>query len=201
MTEKEKMISGRLYCAQDETLRREHASALRLTRLFNRTTEEESARRGELLRDLFASVGKNVTIEPTFRCDYGRNIHIGDNFFANFDCIILDVCTVTIGSDVLFGPRVSLYTAAHPLDAEVRRSGLEYGQPIHIGDTVWIGGNAVINPGVSIGARSIIGSGSVVTKDIPPDVVAAGNPCRVIRAINDTDRAYWKRLRQAHTEE
>ncbi len=146
-------------------------------------------------------MGKNVTIEPTFRCDYGRNIHIGDNFFANFDCIILDVCTVTIGSDVLFGPRVCLYTAAHPLDAEVRRSGLEYGQPIHIGDTVWIGGNAVINPGVSIGARSIIGSGSVVTKDIPPDVVAAGNPCRVIRAINDTDRAYWKRLRQDHTEE
>ena len=201
MTEKEKMISGRLYCAQDEPLRREHASALRLTRLFNRTTEEESARRGELLRELFASVGKNVTIEPTFRCDYGRNIHIGDNFFANFDCIILDVCTVTIGSDVLFGPRVCLYTAAHPLDAEVRRSGLESGQPIHIGDTVWIGGNAVINPGVSIGARSIIGSGSVVTKDIPPDVVAAGNPCRVIRAINDTDRAYWKRLRQDHTEE
>lgn len=200
MTEKEKMLSGKLYSAQDETLRREHASALRLTRLFNLTTEEESVRRAELLRELFASVGDNAVIEPTFRCDYGRNIHIGDNFFANFDCIILDVCPVTIGSDVLFGPRVSLYTAAHPLDAEVRRTGLEYGKPIHINDGVWIGGNSVINPGVTIGARSVIGSGSVVTKDIPPDVIAAGNPCRVIRAVDETDRAYWERLRQEYAQ-
>lgn len=198
MTEKERMLSGTLYSAQDESLRREHAAALRLTRLFNLTTEEEGERRAGLLRELFASVGKNAVIEPAFRCDYGRNIHIGDNFFANFDCIILDVCTVEIGSDVLFGPRVCLYTAAHPLDAEVRRSGLEYGQAIRIGDGVWIGGNAVVNPGVSVGARSIIGSGSVVTKDIPPGVIAAGNPCRVIRAVNDADRACWERLRQEH---
>lgn len=199
MTDYERMVSGKLYSVQDATLRKEHLRALRLTRLFNQTTEEEVERRTELLQTLFASTGKNIVIEPTFRCDYGSNIHIGENFFANFDCIILDVCPVTIGSDVLLGPRVCLYTASHPLDPDVRRSGLEYGSPIHIGDNVWIGGSSVINPGVSVGDHSIIGSGSIVTRDIPSHVVAAGNPCKVIRSLTDADRIYWEHLRQEYS--
>lgn len=112
-----------------------------------------------------------------------KNIFVGENFYANYDCVIIDVCRVTIGRNVLLGPRVGIYTAAHPLDAETRATGAEFGAPIEIGDDVWIGGNAVILPGVKIGARSVIGAGSVVTKDIPADVVAAGTPCRVLRRL------------------
>lgn len=188
------MLAGRLYIAQGEELAHEGRRAKRLTRQFNLTTEEELDKRRDILKDLLGSAGKNIYIEPPFRCDYGSHIYIGDNFYANYDCIIIDVCDVHIGKNVFFGPRVCLYTAGHPLDAEVRNTLLEFGKPITIGDSVWIGGNTVVNPGVTIGSQVVIGSGSVVTKDIPGGVIAVGNPCRVLREINEADRAYWRQL-------
>lgn len=183
MTEKEKMLAGEYYTASDPELVALRQNARRLTRLYNATTEEEHARRRELLAELLGAMGEGVYIEPPFRCDYGRNIIAGDNFYANFDCVILDVCKVTIGRNVKFGPRVGVYTAGHPIDAPTRNALLEFGKPITIGDNVWIGGSAVILPGVTIGANTVIGAGAVVTKDIPANVVAAGNPCRVIKNI------------------
>lgn len=198
MTEKDKMLQGKLYMASDKELKRMYLDSMNLTRSYNLTEHSEEEKRQSLLKKLFGSVGKGVTIIPPFRCDYGKNIYIGNQFFANYDCIILDVCKVEIGDRVMFGPRVCLYTAAHPIDALVRASGLEYGKEIHICDDVWIGGNSVISGGVTIGARSIIGSGSIVTKDIPSDVIAAGNPCRVIRKITENDREEWVKKAQKH---
>lgn len=198
MAEREKMMSGALYRADDPELTAARRSARRLTRLYNATTEEEPERRRELLAELLGTVGKGCYIEPSFRCDYGRNIHVGDGFYANFDCVILDVAPVTIGKNVFFAPRVGVYTAGHPIDAEVRSEGLEFGKPIVIGDDVWVGGNVVINPGVTIGSDVVIGSGSVVTRDLPDHVVAAGNPCRVLRSITREDRAYWLKLREEY---
>ena len=185
MTEREKMLAGELYLAGDAELTELRQRARRLTRLYNSTTEDEGERRTKILGELFGSMGKNIYIEPTFRCDYGGNISVGDNFYANFDCIILDVCKVTIGSNAFLAPRVGIYTATHPLDAATRNTLLEYGKPITIGNSVWIGGNAVILPGVTIGDNTVIGAGSVVTKDIPANVVAVGNPCRAVRKISD----------------
>ncbi len=198
MTEKERMLSGALYRADDPELAAARQRARRLTRLYNATTEEEQDRRRELLGQLLGGMGRGTYIEPTFRCDYGCNITVGDGFYANFDCVILDVAPVTIGSHVFFAPRVGVYTAGHPIDAGVRNEELEYGKAITIGDDVWVGGNVVINPGVTIGSDVVIGSGSVVTRDIPDHVVAAGNPCRVLRAITDEDRAYWRGLREEY---
>ncbi len=191
MTEKEKMLAQQLYDSRDKELRSDAARSRRLTRLFNSTTEEQADCRTQLLKELFGSTGERIYVEPPFRCDYGCNTYIGENFYANFDCIILDVANVYIGDNCLFGPRVCLYTPGHPIDAEVRSSGIEFGKEIRIGNNVWIGGSAVINPGVTIGNNVVIGSGSVVTKDIPDNVVAAGNPCRVIRPITDEDKQYW----------
>lgn len=137
------------------------------------------------------SIGENFKIQTPFYCDYGNNIYVGDNFFANFDCLILDVAEVHIGDNVMFAPRVNIFTAGHPIDAEVRNTNLEFGMTVTIGDNVWVGGNVTINPGVNIGDNVVIGSGSVVTRDIPSDTVAVGNPCRVIRAITDADKKYW----------
>ncbi|QAT49585.1 sugar O-acetyltransferase [Caproiciproducens sp. NJN-50] len=198
MTEKEKMLSGRLYIAQDEELARMNQNAKRLIRLFNQTNEEESGKRIVYLKELFGLTGENIWIEPTFHCDYGCHIFVGENFYANYDCLIIDVCTVTIGDHVLFGPRVCVYTAAHPIDAEVRATGLEYGKPVAIGNDVWVGGNTVINPGTTIGNNVVIGSGSVVTKDIPSGVIAAGNPCKVLRPITDEDSKYWNTKRKEY---
>lgn len=191
MTEKDKMLLGQLYSAQDSILIHERKTAKLLTRLYNQTSEEELDKRNDYLKKLFGSVGKNIWIEPTFRCDYGYNIYIGDNFYANYDCILLDVCRITIGENVMFGPRVCIYTAAHPIDAEVRSNGLEYGKPVNIGNNVWIGGNTIINPGITIGDNVIIGSGSVVTKDIPSGVIAVGNPSKILRELAEEDRTYW----------
>ena len=196
MSEKEKMLAGELYIAMDEELRNDFFKAKKLTRLYNRTTEEEGDYRKQLLRELFESTGENFYIEPPFRCDYGCHISIGENFYSNYDCIILDVCKVKIGNNVLFGPRVSIYAAAHPIDAEIRNTGLEYGKPVTIGDNVWVGGSTVINPGVTIGNNVVIGSGSVVTKDIPDNVIAVGNPCKVLRQITEEDKNYWEVKRQ-----
>lgn len=186
------MLSEQLYIAKDEELGRDNSRARKLTRLINGTTEEQGEYRVALFKELFGKTGENLWLETPFHCDYGCHIYVGENFYANYDCIMLDVCDIIIGDNVLFGPRVSVYTAAHPIDAGVRNAQLEYGRKIRIGNSVWVGGNTVINPGVTIGDEVVIGSGSVVTKDIPSGVVAAGNPCRVIRKITGEDKAYWE---------
>jgi len=192
MTEKERMLSGRLYKANDAELGKDFARARRLTRRINATTEEQLEERQNLFRELFGGAGEGLWIEAPFHCDYGSHIYVGDNFYANYDCIMIDVCDIHIGNNVFLGPRVCIYTAGHPIDEQVRDMQLEYGKPVRIGNSVWIGGNTVINPGVTIGDNVVIGSGSVVTKDIPSGVVAVGVPCRVLREITGTDRDYWQ---------
>ncbi|ACV63884.1 transferase hexapeptide repeat containing protein [Desulfofarcimen acetoxidans DSM 771] len=179
-TEKEKMLNGELYYASDSQLIKEREKSRRLTRLFNHTLETEYERRVELLKELLGSTGANLYIEPNFRCDYGYNIHVGNNFYANFDCIILDVCEVRIGDNCFIAPGVHIYTATHPLNPVERASGAEYGKPVTIGNNVWIGGKAIINPGVTIGDNVVIASGAVVTKNVPSNVVVGGNPAQVI---------------------
>ena len=183
-SEKDKMLAGELYDPMDHELEAGRLKARELCRRLNASREEEKAERRELLDELFGAA-TDVWMQPPFYCDYGSNISLGRKVFFNFNCVVLDVAPVTIGNHVLFGPAVQVYTAMHPMDAAERRAGLESGLPISVGDDVWIGGGAIICPGVNIGARSIIGAGSVVTKDIPDDVFAAGNPCRVIRRLRD----------------
>ena len=183
MTEREKMLSGEWYFAGDPELVALRQNARRLTRLFNNTTEEQSQERQKLLRELFGKIGPGCEIEPPFRCDYGCFLLIGKGFFANFNCVILDCAPVTIGDNVLFGPGVQIYTAYHPLEAEPRRELQEAAKPITIGNNVWVGGNAIILPGVTIGDNSIIGSGTVVTKNVTEGVVVVGNPGRIVREV------------------
>ena len=199
MTNKELMLMGELYKLNDDKeLNEDFMRARRLTRLFNSMTEEQMEERKEIIKELFKSTGENVHVEQTFHCDYGCHISVGENFYANYDCIMVDVCEIIIGDNVLLAPRVGIYTAGHPIDAAVRNEGLEFGKPVIIGDNVWIGGNAVINPGVTIGSGVVIGSGSVVTKEIPDHVVAVGNPCRVLRKINEEDKIYWEKEREKY---
>ena len=198
MTERERMLAGRLYIARGEEIGADFMRARKLVEAFNRAGCDDFEGRDALLRELLGAFGEGGAIVPPFHCDYGKHIFIGKRFMANYDCIMLDVCPITIGDDVLFGPRVGLYAAAHPIDAGVRREGLEYGAPIVIGNGVWLGGNVVVNPGVTIGDGAVIGSGSVVTRDIPANVVAAGVPCRVLREIGDADRDYWRSLRDEY---
>ena len=192
MTEKDLMLAGELYDSRDAQLQEDCRRSRQLTRLFNATTEEQMEYRVELLKKLFKRTGEKIYIEPPFRCDYGSNITIGENFYANFDCIILDVAEVFIGDNVLFAPRVSVYTVGHPTDTFTRNLFLGNAKRIFIGNNVWIGGNTVINPGVRIGDDSVIGAGSVVTHGIPENVVAAGNPCRVLREISEEEKQYWR---------
>ncbi|MCI8365165.1 MAG: hypothetical protein HFG34_09485 [Eubacterium sp.] len=190
-SEKEKMLSGKLYIC-DAALRTEATEARKITAVYNQTTNVEISKRTELLTRLFKKVGKTPYIEPPFRCDYGSNITVGDEFYANFDCIMLDCANIKIGDHVFFGPKVNIYTACHPIYAPVRNQQLEYAKEVTIGDDVWIGGNVTINPGVHIGNNVVIGSGSVITSDIPDGVVAAGNPCRILRRISEADKKYWE---------
>jgi maltose O-acetyltransferase len=182
-SEKEKMLGGGLYLAADPQLAAERLRARRLVRLFNTSTEDDVEKRVQLLRELFGAVGPRVEIEPPFHCDYGSHIYAGDNLFINFGCVILDCGPVKIGRDCMFGPGVHLYAGTHPVDPDQRCAGPEYGSFVTIGDRVWLGGGVKVCPGVTIGDESVIGAASVVTRAIPPRVVAAGNPCRVIRAI------------------
>lgn len=183
-TEKDKMIAGELYIAADAELVQDRLNARRLTRLYNQTLETEESLRTELLKKLFGSTGQQFYIEPTFRCDYGYNIHVGENFYANFDCVFLDVCEIHIGDNCFIAPGVHIYTATHPLHPVERASGVEYGKPVRIGHNVWIGGRAVINPGVTIGNNVVIASGAVVTKDVPDNVVVGGNPAAIIKTMD-----------------
>ena len=182
-TEKHKMLAGELYRSTDSELVAQRQRARRLTRLYNSTTEQEQERRSQIIFELFGAAGPTIEIEPPFYCDYGSNIFAGDGFYMNFGCVILDCNRVDIGEKVMCGPSVQIYTATHPTDPEVRLSGLEFAAPVQIGNNVWIGGGAIICPGVTIGDDTTIAAGSVVVKDIPARVVAAGNPCRVIRHL------------------
>ncbi len=183
ISEKEKMLRGELYLADDPELTAERQNARRITRLFNQSLETELDLRTRLLKELLGSTGENFYIEPTFRCDYGYNIMVGENFYANFDCVFLDVCPIRIGDHTQLGPGVHIYTATHPVHPYERAAGPEYGKSITIGNYVWIGGQAVVNPGVTIGDHVVIASGAVVTKDVPENVIVGGNPARIIKAI------------------
>jgi maltose O-acetyltransferase len=183
MTEKQKMLAGALYDPLDSQLSAERRRARLLVKALNDTRDDQQEERARLIKELIPAAGHGTWIEPPFFCDYGANITLGDKVFFNFNCVILDVAPVRIGSRVLCGPAVQIYAATHPLSAAQRQTGLELGKPVEMGDDLWIGGGAIICPGVRIGSRSVIGAGSVVTRDIPPDVFAAGNPCRVIREI------------------
>ncbi|MBD5780355.1 sugar O-acetyltransferase [Pelagicoccus sp. NFK12] len=182
-TEKEKMIAGEPYVAMDQELASERLAARQAIHRYNASAPEQFKERAQILERLLGAYHKTAFIEPEFRCDYGYNIHLGKAFYANFGCVMLDVCPITIGEYVKFGPNVQLYTAAHPIDPDERATFTEFGKPITIGDKVWIGGSTIVLPGVTIGEGTTIGAGSVVTKPMPPRVVAAGNPCRVIREI------------------
>jgi maltose O-acetyltransferase len=184
-TEKEKMLAGELYFAGDPELTAERLCAQKLFYRYNHSSPENTKERQEILKQLLGSIGEEVYIIPDFRCDYGYNIHLGNQVFINYQCIALDTMPIYIGNRVFLAPNVQLYSATHPLDAHVRSvQQLEYGKPIYIEDEVWIGGGSIILPGVRIGARSVIGAGSVVTKDIPPDSLAVGNPARVMKKLN-----------------
>ena len=183
ISEREKMLAGELYDPFDHELVEARVHARDLCRALNATAEADAEERRRILRELFGRGGESVWMQPPFFCDYGSNIELGERVFFNFNCVVLDVCRVRIGDYTLFGPAVQIYTPLHPMDAALRRQQ-EFGKPVDIGADVWVGGGAIILPGVSIGSRAVIGAGSVVTRDIPQDVLAAGNPCRVIRALD-----------------
>lgn len=184
-TEKEKMLSGELYDALDKQLSEERLRTRLLIKELNDTREDQVEERTRILGDLIPNSGEGLWLQPPFYCDYGTNMQLGEKVFFNFNCVVLDVMQVTIGSRTLFGPNVQIYTATHPVNHKERATGLEFAKPIAIGEDVWVGGSVVICPGVTIGDRTVIGAGSVVTKDIPSDVFAAGNPCRVIRHLEE----------------
>lgn len=185
------MLAGLPYKAWEDGLEKERMDNKLRIYEYNTTRPDDSEKLSAMMKEILGKTGEQVYIEPPFRCDYGYNIEVGENFYANYNVVILDVAKVTIGKNVMFAPNVAVYTAGHPIHHEPRNIGYEYGIPVTIGDNVWVGGNTVINPGVTIGNNVVIGSGSVVTKDIPDHVIAAGNPCRVIRAITEEDKKYY----------
>jgi maltose O-acetyltransferase len=187
MTEKQKMLAGELYDASDPELELERLDARELLYDFNHSRPSKMPFRTAMLKKLFGKTGEKIYIEPHFQCDFGYNINVGENFYANFNCVILDVMVVDIGYNVMLGPAVQIYTATHPLDPHERAKMLENAQPISIGNDVWIGGGAIILPGVKIGNGVTIGAGSVVTKDVPDYVFAGGNPCRVIKELKNKE--------------
>ncbi|KAB2331386.1 sugar O-acetyltransferase [Bacillus mesophilum] len=182
------ILSGKMYNDLTPELVKAREKAVFLTNEYNNSFGKPQQERVDILKKLFKSTGNQVHLEPTFRCEFGYNISVGDNFYANFDCIMLDGEEINIGNNVLFGPRVGIYTANHAIDFKERIAGGCYAKPVNIGNNVWIGAGVHINQGVTIGDNTIIGSGSVVTKDVPPNVIAAGVPCKVIREINEKDR-------------
>lgn len=191
MNQKERMLKGLPYKAWLDGLEEERIKNKSKIYDYNLLRPDEKNKMNELIKDILGKAGDNVFIEQPFHCDYGKNIEVGNNFFANYNCTILDVGKVIIGDNVMFAPNVSIYTAGHPIHPKSRNSGYEYGIGITIGDNVWVGGNVVINPGVHIGNNVVIGSGSVVTKDIPDNVIVVGNPCKIIREITEEDRKYY----------
>ena len=177
------MLAGELYLATDPELVAEDLYAQELLFRFNATRPNAQEERRALLTDLFHTFGAGAVLRPPFRCDYGRNISIGENSFINYDCVFLDCNRIDIGREVQIAPRVQIYTATHPLDAATRRSNLEFALPVEIKDGAWLGGGAIVCPGVTIGENTVVGAGSVVTRDLPAGVLAVGNPCRVLRTL------------------
>lgn len=194
MTEKEKMLEGLLYDANyDQALMEERNACKDMCHEYNQIKPSCVKEQQELMQKLLGKTKQHFTITAPFWCDYGYNIEIGENFYTNHNCVILDAAKVTFGDNVFVAPNCGFYTAGHPLDVKQRNQGLEYAYPITVGDNVWIGGGVSVLPGVTIGSNTVIGSGSVVNKDIPEGVLAAGNPCRVIRKLTEEDRKkYWK---------
>lgn len=193
MTVKEKMKNGMLYCCGDEELMREQTQCLEKLYDFNQTRPSEADKRAALLKELFAEVGEGCYVEPPLHANWGCNTHFGHHVYANFNLTLVDDTDIFVGDYVMFGPNVTVATAGHPVDPELRRQIAQFNIPVHIGNNVWIGAGSVLLPGVSIGDNTVIGAGSIVTRDIPANVVAVGNPCRVLREIGDHDREYYYR--------
>lgn len=197
MTEKEKAARGLLYDANyDDSILADRHQCKIMCFEYNTTHPEQAARREEIMRKLLAKTGKAFLIEPPFYCDYGYNIEIGEGFFANMNLVILDGAKVTFGDNVFIAPNCGFYTAGHPLDAEQRNKGLEYAYPITVGNNVWFGAHVAVMPGVTIGDNTVIGAGSIVTRDIPSGVIAVGNPCRVVREITEEDKNKYNRAKK-----
>jgi maltose O-acetyltransferase len=182
-TQKQRMLAGELYMANDPELAEAYARAQAVLTEFNATRGDDLPALRHLLATLLGHLGENAIVKPAFRCDYGLNISIGARSFVNYDCVMLDCNKITIGEEVQIGPGVHIYTATHPLDAPTRRSGLEAAHPVTIGNGVWLGGRSVVCPGVTVGDNTVVGAGSVVTKDLPAGILAVGSPCRVVRAL------------------
>lgn len=196
MDQKERKQAGLPYKVYFDGLLDEQTENKRKVYEFNSCPPWESEKQQELIRSIFGKVGKNAWVIAPFRCDYGYNIEVGDNFICNYNCVMLDVNRIKIGNNVQIGPNVTLTTAGHPVHPDARNSGYEFGIPITLGDNVWLGCNVVVNPGVTIGDNAVIGSGSIVTKDIPENVIAVGNPCRVLRSITEEDKKYYFKDRE-----
>lgn len=193
MDQKERMAAGLPYKPWEDGLEELRAENKKRIFRFNHLSPDQTEEIEATLRDILGTAGAGAWIEAPFHCDYGKNIHVGKNFFANYNLTVLDVGQVKIGDNVLMGPNVSIYAVGHPIHPDARRSGYEYGQGVDIGSDVWLGGSVVILGGVTIGAGTVVAAGSVVTRDLPPNVVAAGNPCRVVRPITEEDRDFYRR--------
>ncbi len=191
MNHKERMLAGLPYKAWMDGLPQEQMKTKKKLHAYNTCRPDKIGKLRRMLAEIVGECGPNVNVLPPFHCDYGKNIELGNHVFINYNCVMLDICRIKVGDNTLMGPNVCLTTAGHPIHPLSRRSGYEYGAPITIGHDVWLGANVVVNPGVTIGDGSVIGSGSVVTKDIPANVVAVGNPCRVLRPIADEDRKFY----------
>lgn len=191
MNQKERMLAGLPYKAWLDGLKEERKENKKRIYRYNQLSPDQEEEQDRLIREIFGKCGDSILVEQPFHCDYGYNIEAGNNFYSNYNLTILDVGKVVIGENVMIAPNVSIYTAGHPIHPDSRNSGYEYGIGVTIGNNVWIGGSVVINPGVRIGDNVVIGSGSVVTKDIPDDAVAVGNPCKVVRCITEEDRKYY----------
>lgn len=196
MNNKEKMLNGFLYDGSKDGLAEDRSSNWILIQKYNNWPVSDIKGLDLLAKEILGSSKSKIRIKPPFYCDYGYNIYVGENFFANYNLTILDTAPIHIGDNVKIGPNVSIFAAGHPIDPIIRSSSMEFGQEIHIGNNVWIGGNTVVNPGVKIGNNTVIGSGSVVTENIPNNVVAAGNPCKIIRKISKQDKLYYFKNRK-----
>ena len=191
MTTRERMQSGKLYFCTDEEIAKEQLECLEILYDYNHTRPSESQKREQILKNLLAEIGENCYIEPPLHANWGKYTHFGNNVYANFNLTLVDDTDIFVGDNVMFGPNVIISTAGHPVDPPLREKVAQFNIPVRIGKNVWIGAGAIVLPGVTIGDHSVIGAGSVVTKDIPPNVVAVGNPCRVLREINDRDKEYY----------
>ena len=194
----QEMLLGNLYLAGNILPENKSIHGKEIIQKINNTPIEEKETIVALERQVFGKTGDNLYVTPPFQVDYGRHVEIGNNFYANMDCIFLDVNKIKIGNNVMVGPRVSFYTAGHPIDPQIRIEELEFGLPITVEDNVWIGGNATILPGVTIGKNSIIAAGAVVTKDVAANTIVGGNPAQLIRAINEEDKRYWNKKKEEY---